>query len=325
MKYCVVTTINEPTDSILRLRDYLDMNDVELIIVGDTKTPQDYHVDKSVFLPVSDQTEFKIAKYLPTESYCRKMYGYLYAFGLGATSVFETDDDNFPDNMWGVIPESTDASWCLSKKWLNYYSRFTDKDVWPRGLPMQHRKEFINTTPELLSITSPLHQCLVSGQPDVDAIWRLFYGDGSMFFDPASPVVLDSWAPTNSQNTWWFKDAFPLMYLPTTCTFRATDIWRGLIAQRCLWEQGQHIIVHQADMVQHRNEHNLLNDFEQEIPLYLHNNTIVDLLEKLELGNDTYQNLRDCYSMMVDNGFLKQDEFFLLEAWIEDCKKLLNG
>jgi hypothetical protein len=37
----------------------------------------------------------------------------------------------------------------------------------------------------------------------------------------------------------------PLLYLPSHCCFRMTDIWRSFIAQRCLWELG-HWVVCQA-------------------------------------------------------------------------------
>ena len=43
------------------------------------------------------------------------------------------------------------------------------------------------------------------------------------------------------------KPVARLMYLPSTCTFRMTDIWRSLIAQRCLWELGQGVVFHAAD------------------------------------------------------------------------------
>ena len=43
-------------------------------------------------------------------------------------------------------------------------------------------------------------------------------------------ALVEAFSPINSQNTIWSKILFPLMYLPVTCTMRATDIWRGLIA-----------------------------------------------------------------------------------------------
>ena len=40
-----------------------------------------------------------------------------------------------------------------------------------------------------------------------------------------------AYSPFNSQNTIWFKEIFPLLYLPVSCSMRATDIIRGLVAR----------------------------------------------------------------------------------------------
>ena len=71
----------------------------------------------------------------------------------------------------------------------------------------------------------------------------------------------ETWCPFNSQSTWWFPVAYPLMYLPSRVSFRMTDIWRGFVAQRCLWELGKGIVFHAAEVVQRRNPHALLRDF----------------------------------------------------------------
>ena len=45
-----------------------------------------------------------------------------------------------------------------------------------------------------------------------------------------------AYSPFNSQNTIWFKEIFPLLYLPVSdnCLTEATDIIRGLVAMRVL-------------------------------------------------------------------------------------------
>src|SRR5690348_18334068 len=100
-------------------------------------------------------------------------------------------------------------------------------------------------------------------------------------FEKKSPLILGegSWCPFNSQNTTWKKEAFPLLYLPSFCSFRMTDIWRSFIAQRIAWTCGWNIAFHAADVIQERNEHSLLKDFEDEIAGYMHNGRICKLLE----------------------------------------------
>jgi hypothetical protein len=60
-----------------------------------------------------------------------------------------------------------------------------------------------------------------------------------------------------------------------------TDIWRSFIAQRIAWTCGWNILYHEATMQQDRNQHDLLKDFEDEIPGYLHNARICRQLEDL--------------------------------------------
>ena len=64
-------------------------------------------------------------------------------------------------------------------------------------------------------------------------------------------------------------------------------------------------------MFQKRNEHNLLKDFEGEIPIYLNSQNILNILSKLKLkkGSDYYlENLLKCYKKLIDYKILKKDE-----------------
>ena len=125
-------------------------------------------------------------------------------------------------------------------------------------------------------VECPVQQGLVNGSPDVDAVWRLMF-DREFNFDQGPSVWLapGAWCPFNSQSTWWFPKAFPLLYLPSFVSFRVTDIWRSFIAQRCLWEVGYGVAFHAPESIQQRNMHNLLRDFEDEVPGYLNNNRII--------------------------------------------------
>ena len=171
-------------------------------------------------------------------------------------------------------------------------------------------------------------QGLVNGAPDVDAVWR-FISDGEFKFDEAQSVWLapGSWCPFNSQSTWWFEKAFPLLYLPSLVSFRVTDIWRSLVAQRCLWELGYGVAFHSAESVQRRNAHNLLQDFEQEIPGYLNNNRIISILERTQLLSSAEMvgdNLHRCYEALISAGIIPSQEMPLVEAWLLDFHAAQN-
>jgi hypothetical protein len=170
---------------------------------------------------------------------------------------------------------------------------------------------------------------LVDGSPDVDAIWRLVL-DKPFRFQPGASVALMSgvWCPFNSQSTWWWPEAYPLMYLPSFCTFRMTDIWRSFVAQRCLWALGGAVIFHASEVVQRRNAHNLLKDFQDEVPGYLANDQIVRLLEDqpLEPGTEAVgANLLRCYEALIKRGILPQKERPLVKAWRGDLKQVNGG
>ncbi len=172
---------------------------------------------------------------------------------------------------------------------------------------------------------APIQQGLADGSPDVDAVWRLVL-DRPFEFERGPSVTLapGSWCPFNSQCTWWWPDAYPLLYLPSYCSFRMTDIWRGLIAQRCVWELGVGVVFHAAEMVQERNEHDLMRDFRDEIPGYTRNQELVETLGDLDLdaGVDAVGvNLSRCYAALIAGDFFPQRELGLVEAWLSDLER----
>ena len=180
-------------------------------------------------------------------------------------------------------------------------------------------------SPERLN--APIQQGLANGSPDVDAVWRLLL-DKEVTFRAGESISLPqgAWCPFNSQSTWWFPDAYPLMYLPSFVSFRMTDIWRSFVAQRCLWALGLGVVFHGPEMFQDRNPHNLMRDFEQEIPGYLSNDRIRVLLEELPLreGVDAVNsNLHRCYEALVTAEIVPTNEIPLLEAWLQDCASIL--
>ena len=134
-----------------------------------------------------------------------------------------------------------------------------------------------------------------------------------------------SFVTLNSQNTIWFSEAFPLMYLPVTCTMRCTDIWRGLIAQRILQNDSKKILFFGTTMKQNRNDHNLISDFRQEMPMYLLDQEIQNTLLKLKLkkGTDNYlDNLNICYESLIKKNIISENEKSFLKAWTKDYEKI---
>jgi hypothetical protein len=186
-------------------------------------------------------------------------------------------------------------------------------------------RESLTTEP----VWCPIQQGLVDGDPDVDAIYRLVL-ELPFQFMPGPSVALGpgAWCPFNSQNTSWWPEAYPLMYLPAYCSFRMTDIWRSFVAQRIASVNGWSVLFHEATVRQRRNPHDLLRDFRDEVPGYLANREICAALQALELapgGTRVAANMRRSYELLVANGWADPRELPLLEAWLADVAAIGVG
>lgn len=333
--FCVVTSIQAPTPALIATAERVAAEGGALIVIGDEPGPKlRYNLPSTECILIDDQRQlpFQLNRGLPTRHYSRKNIGYLLAIQRGAKCIFETDDDNAPSGRWKAQPLNPDALGLASSRWVNVYSHFTDLMIWPRGFPLEKVRDHAVRPCYMDELVrpyyAPIQQCLADGSPDVDAVWRLLLDTDVKFsLKPSVRLAPHSWCPFNSQATWWWPEAFPLLYLPSHCSFRMTDIWRSFVAQRCIWELGCGIVFHQADVFQSRNEHNLHRDFIDEVPGYQSNNLIVSLLDDLTLepgSQNVSRNMLKCYSSLVDNGLLPYTELTLLNSWISDIKSVSN-
>ena len=332
----VVTTIQHPTPALLEIASHLESTEEPLYIVGDKKSPPNFAIRFGQYFSAQAQEglPWTTVKKLPWNSYSRKMLGYLIAVNEGCTYIRETDDDNRPLSAFFYLPTEINHVRIpdSSELWINPYSYFSNTDIWPRGLPLEKvlakPQEFSLGT--ISSKNVGVYQGLANGSPDVDAIYRLTRSDVSDFqFDDLLPLLIprDCYTPFNSQATFWNVELLPLMYLPATCSFRMTDIWRSFIALRVMRETSFSLVFTSATMYQDRNEHNLLKDFESEVAGYLGNDKIIEALNQLHLepsDNDLAANLRVIYLRLVELGFFAVLELEILEDWLMDCASLLS-
>ena len=162
--------------------------------------------------------------------------------------------------------------------------------------------------------------------PDVDAIYRLTQTAPVSFIrDRRVALQQNVWCPFNSQNTTWWADAFPLLYLPAYCTFRMTDIWRSFVAQRIAWENNWSLLFHEPNGEQARNPHDLMRDFADEIPGYLRNAEICETLSRLQLQTGIEhlgENLLICYEELTSKNVFDPKELKLVEAWLSDFEQI---
>jgi hypothetical protein len=329
-KALVITSIAKDTNPILQQYAKLAIEkEIAFYVAGDLKSPNDFAIKGCTFLSIADQNAlgFELSQALPVHSYSRKNIAYLASMRDGASIIIETDDDNSPlDDFWEDKPALHQASQLTNCGWVNVYKYFSDLAIWPRGFPLERIAHTNPQLPEPTPTFSPILQGLADGDPDVDAIFRLTNPRVVNFLKRA-PVALgkNTICPFNSQNTTWHQEAFCLMYLPSYCNFRMTDIWRSFIAQRIAWTCNWSISFHQSTVYQERNAHNLLHDFEDEIPGYLHNDQIFELLKSLPLkaGIEYLQdNLKQCYAALVAKKLIGELEIDLLDLWLSDINHL---
>lgn len=328
----IVTTINSPTPAMLALAEGAKQREIDFFVIGDKKGPAGFSLEGVTFRSYQDQvtSAFEFASACPPGHYARKNVGYLEAVATGAQVIVETDDDNLPRPSF-FEPRSIEVRGPVFRDagWVNTYRSYSEGTVWPRGFPLRHVLAPSPTADETGVVVCPIQQGLADDDPDVDAIYRLV-GELPVRFSDGPPVVLQSgsWCPFNSQNTTWFPVAFRLLYLPVYCSWRMTDIWRSFVAQRILWANDWGLAFHQATVWQQRNEHDLLRDFEEEIPGYLHNEAIVERLASLTIPageENLFDAVEACYTELVAMGMVGAEELPLIAAFRRDFEAALGS
>ncbi|MEO5572812.1 MAG: STELLO glycosyltransferase family protein [Bacteroidia bacterium] len=329
----VITSIAAPNEALKKYAIESAKHKVHYIVIGDSKSPKDFDLRGCDFYSIERQKQlpYSICKILPEKKYSRKNIGYLVAMENGHNVISETDDDNFPrSGFWKPSKIKTDCYYIENHGWLNVYAYFTDQKIWPRAFPLEHVNDEVPDIKKFSyrEVTCPVQQGLADENPDVDAIFRLVKILPINFKrSPSVGLGNKTCCPFNSQNTRWFKPAFPLMYLPSYCSFRMTDIWRSFVAQRIFWENDWTLLFHKATVYQKRNDHNILHDFRDEISGYLNNNIILETLDNLKLkGGLLYlqDNLKKCYEALIKIKLIEEKEMELLEAWCNDINTVVT-
>ena len=321
-KFIIITSIFPPTEAVNK---FAKISDWQLIVVGDKKTPKNWELKNVVYLSPDQQLKLfpKIAKELPWNSYSRKILGYIYAIKKGAQIIADTDDDNTPYKNWGE--NLTFEGWfgtVGNGMFINVYKYFTNKFIWPRGYPLDKILE--NTEGKIIPKKQKVGvwQFLADSDPDVDAIYRLTINK-MMRFMKNKPIVLEknTVCPFNTQNTFFTKELFPLLFLPPFVSIRFVDILRGLIAQPLMWQSGFRLGFGQATVIQKRNPHNFLKDFELEIPMYLNSEKVVLITNKAIKPKDTLtKNLMIVYTALYKEHIVTKKVLTVLKLWLEEIE-----
>jgi hypothetical protein len=325
----VVTSINPPNTSMHELAAGSSANQWDFIVAGDGKSPADFRLDGCRFLSLQQQRDsgFELGRICPERSYTRKNVAYLEAMRAGAVVIVETDDDNHPQQaFWNHRELRMNCRPVEKDGWVNAYRYFSGNFIYPRGMPLTHARDEVPAAGVAGDHECPIQQGLADSDPDVDAVYRMLFPLPFHFETAHQPVLLrnGSWCPFNSQNTTTFQCAFPLLYLPAKCSFRMTDIWRSFVAQRVLQAMGLGILFHGPTVWQERNDHDLQQDFTDELPGYANNARMREALNAVPLSaGDTMQSMMEsCYQTLIRHGWVGSEEEDLLRAWFDDLSAL---
>jgi len=324
----VLTTVNAPTGSVRSLCAGARTHGWMVIVVADEGTPSTWSSPGALVVSMEEQLSgsWALGPLLPTGHYSRKNMGYLTAINSGCSVIVETDDDNWPEEpFWqGRVHELECDDLASAGAWANAYSAFTSSQIWPRGFPLDEVRSACSFRVSGQSGLKPyaVQQALVSGDPDVDAVYRLVMGEPARWQN-GRPVAIreGQHCPFNSQNTTWWREAWPLLYLPSGCSMRMTDIYRSFVAQAYLLASGVGLAFCAASMRQERNPHDLMSDFAQEVAGYLDGKRFVDALpDAADAAPGDY--LRLAYASLVREGLMPESEISLVDAWLADLSRL---
>jgi len=324
MNYVVITSINDLTESVIK---FSEKKDWHVIVVGDLKSKKYNHTNVT-FLDVEQQKSlgYKITDTTPYNHYSRKNIGYLYAINKGASLIYDTDDDTIPYDNWGIKNFNCENI-ITSPKIVNPYTFFTDEKCWPRGMDIRHINNEPKYTKDKKNTNIGVWQGVINDDSDFDAIYRLTINK-HIKFNQSEDISLEKncYAPFNTQSTLWNNLFFILLYVPISVDFRFSDILKGYVTQRIMWDYNYHVGFHGPNTYQVRNYHDFYVDFIDEISMYKNVPKLIDILEKIKLENKSIEDdLLKVYEKLYENNIVEDYEITNLNNWIYDIKKLLNN
>lgn len=314
----IITTINVPTfiDGICSNIQEHKHSDVGILVIGDKKTPDETRsycqkTEKRYGIPVEylgiEDQLCVLAKHpdllglFPYNTPDRTILGGMLSYMRGSERVIAIDDDNYTtthDFIGFHSVVGTDAKLDLISnelQWFNVHSALIEErniPFFPRGYPWKQRKpEASEKTIVQDTVHVVVNQGLVLGDPDIDAISRLFWPitavGMSSEISPQFGLCPGTWSPFNYQNTALARDLVPCYYRPLS-TMRNADIWTAYVFNKLAQHFGHVLAFGQPLVKQIRNAHDLWDDLDIELVNNRATDYLIDLLRKIELTRGSY-------------------------------------
>ena len=275
MKAIVTTTIFPPSDAI---RKFAEKEGWTLFVAGDKKTPHEEYLKMGInyLTPeYQEKTYSELSELIGWNCIQRRNIAYVEAYKQGATVIASIDDDNIPLANWGKnivldMPVSALKYTPLKHPVFDPISATSYKHLWHRGYPFALVNGKNNRSCEKSCITADVQADFWNGDPDVDAICRLEHSPLCDFTNDSFPFFSDSISPFNSQNTFFTRKSIRDFYV-FPFVGRMDDIWGSYYCQ----SQGHKVVYSHPTVFQERNEHDLIQDFKNEVTGYENAHKIV--------------------------------------------------
>jgi hypothetical protein len=298
---------------------YGHKDEVEIIIIGDHKTPREglnvirdlqkkgMHIE---YWDIEKQEAWlksfpSLARIIPYNSDNRRNIGFLIAFEGGSEIIISIDDDNYasPDSDFiaghKVIGKEITAKTARSKNgWFNICTLLeTDppRHLYPRGFPYAKRwndtVEFTSTRGKVM-----MNAGLWLQDPDVDAVSRLNEYVQSVKVN-SDRILLDRyiWSPINTQNTSIHRDVLSCYYYISMDASiggvkldRYGDIWSGFFAKKVIDYLDDRVSIGLPVVIHDRTPHDLLKDLQNEFWGMILTEELIEILDAIELSGSNY-------------------------------------
>ena len=239
------------------------------------------------------------------------MIGTFIALQDGCEKLVMIDDDNFPVLKYDffkhhqIVGKNINLNLIKSNtNWVNISDLMIEKNnvpFYPRGFPWS--KRFIKEK-HLISkknVKILVNGGLVLGDPDVDAVSRLFWPlDVTSIkknFLPYFAINKNNFCPFNDQNTSIAKEIIPIYYKPPS-VLRNADIWSSYFIEKICYSDNKFVSFGMPLVRQFRNIHDFRKDYELENDHNMATDLFVKILSKINLRFS--QNYMNTAKILVD-------------------------
>ncbi len=275
-KIIATTTINPPTQAIGKFQR---MEEWDIVVAGDLKTPKEYRLDRGVYLTPKDQEAIseELSEAVGWNCIQRRNFAVIKAYEMGADIIALIDDDNIPYESWGdniYIGRPVEvAEYRTEAPAFDPVGATNESHLWHRGFPLQLLPTRDYSTKATKRIVPDVQAMFWNGDPDIDAICRMEHAPECRFDEACFPMAANRIGPFNSQNTFIsrriVKDYFLFPHIG-----RMDDIWASFYVQA----KGARVVYDRPTVYQDRNVHDLVKDMKQEYLGYENNLNLIRAL-----------------------------------------------